>query len=436
MEETELTHKDLPMKLPRRRFLQATGISLALPWLDAFSFAGTAAGAASPRRRMVCICAPLGLHPANFFPEKAGRDYAFSPYLEILKDYRADFTVISGLAHAGMSSGFAHQASAAFLTGVPGAGRPGFRNAISLDQFAAHKIGDQTRFPSLALSGEGSGGLSWTRTGALIPSDNSPSKVFARLFLEGRGDEVQDQLRRLEDGRSILDDVRDQAKTLRAGLGSDDQDKLDEYLTSVRELEQRLVKDESWAKKPKPKVNVEPPKDIPNAADLIGRTKLLFDLTHLALQTDSTRLITIMLAGSTFVPPIKGVTLGHHDLSHHGKDPHKLAMLKIVELATMETVRDLFAKLKQSQEDGGNLLDRTTILLGSNLGDGSSHSVKNLPVLLAGGGFRHGQHIPFDPNNPPPLCNLYVSMLQRMGIEADKFGTSTGTLTGLEFRRG
>jgi hypothetical protein len=422
------------MFIDRRTFLRAAGISLALPWLDAFA-ATTKGLAKQPPRRIVCICAPLGLHPDNFFPQQPGKDYTLSPYLEILKEFRDEFTVMSGLAHAGMSSGFAHQASASFLTGVPGAGRPGFRNAISLDQFAADHIGNQTRFPSLALSGEGSGGLSWTRTGALIPSDNSPSRVFARLFLEGRADEVQGQMRRLEDGRSILDDVRDQAKSLRSDLGSEDRDKLDEYLTSVRELEQRMVNDESWAKTPKPKVSVEPPKDIPNAADLIGRTRLLFDLTQLALQTDSTRLVTIMLAGSTFAPPIPGVTLGHHDLSHHGKDPNKLEQLKIVEVETMKTVRDLMAKLKQSQEDEANLLDRTTIFLGSNLGDGSSHSVRNLPVLLAGGGFRHGQHLPFDPLNPPPLCNLYVSMLQRLGIEADKFGTSTGTLTGLEFAR-
>jgi len=421
------------MNIPRRTFIRSAGISLALPWLDIFANdpKRPSSNTAQPPRRMVCICAPLGLHPDNFFPTQTGKDYALSPYLETLKEYRDEFTVISGLAHAGMGSSFAHQASASFLTGVPGAGRPGFRNAISLDQYAADHIGTQTRFPSLALSGEGSGGLSWTRTGALIPADNAPSKVFARLFLEGRADEVQDQMRRLQDGRSILDDVRDQAKSLRSDLGSDDRDKLDEYLTSVRELEQRMVNDESWAKTPKPKVNVEPPKDIPNAADLIGRTRLLFDLTHLALQTESTRLITIMLAGSTFAPPIKGVTLGHHDLSHHGKDPGKLEQLKIVEVETMKTVHELLTKLKQSQEGGSNLLDRTTVFLGSNLGDGSSHSTKNLPVLLAGGGFKHGQHLPFDANNPPPLCNLYVSMLQRLGIETDKFGTSTGTLTGL-----
>ena len=424
------------MNIRRRTFLRSTGISLALPGLNLFADGSEDALSTMPPRRMICICAPLGLHPDNFFPTQSGKDYALSPYLDILKDYREEFTVISGLAHAGMGSSFAHQASASFLTGAPGAGRPGFRNTISLDQFAADHVGTQTRFPSLALSGEGSGGLSWTRTGALIAADNSPSRVFARLFLEGKAEDVNEKIRSLEDGRSILDDVSDQANSLRSNLGSEDRGKLDEYLTSLRELEQRMVKDESWARKPKPKVQVEPPKDIPNAADLIGRTRLLFDLSHLAIQTDSTRLITIMLAGSSFAPPIQGVSLGHHDLSHHGKDPSKLEQLKIVELETMKTVRDLLAKLKQSQEEGSSLLDRTTVFLGSNLGDGSSHSTKNLPVLVAGGGFQHGQHLAFDANNPPPLCNLYVNMLQRLGIEVDKFGTSTGTLTGLELRRG
>jgi hypothetical protein len=152
------------------------------------------------------------------------------------------------------------------------------------------------------------------------------------------------------------------------------------------------------------------------------------------LQTDSTRLITIMLAGSSFAPPIQGVSLGHHDLSHHGKDPGKLAQLKIVEMEVMKTVAALLSKLKQSKEDDSTLLDRTTVFLGSNLGDASSHSTKNLPVLLAGGGFRHGQHLAFDPDNPPPLCNLYVSMLQRLGIETDRFSTATGTLSGLDLK--
>ncbi|HXX93408.1 MAG TPA: DUF1552 domain-containing protein [Planctomycetota bacterium] len=414
------------MNVNRRHFLRAATGSLALPWLNAWA----APGPAKPRQRMVCMCAPLGLHPAYLFPEKAGKDYAPTPYLEVIQDLRQDFTIISGLCHAGNSPGFAHQASASFLTGAQGAGRPGFKNEISLDQFAAEYIGGETCFPTLSLSGEGQG-LSWTRTGAPVPAWTSPSRVFAKLFLPDSPEEVKAQGRRLADGRSILDDVAAEAKRLRTGLGAEDREKMDEYATSVRDLEKRLTLDETWFKKPKPKVDVPPPKDVDKVADLIGRMKLLFDLTHLAIQTDSTRLITIMLGGSTHAPPIQGVSLGHHDLSHHGKDPTKLEQLKIVEIETMKTFREFLSKLKGTKEEGSNLLERTSVFLGSNLGDGSSHSVKNLPVLVAGGGFKHGQHLAFDAQNPPPLCNVFVSMLQKLGLPVDKFSTSTGTLTGL-----
>ncbi len=414
------------MKLNRRQILRTGGVALTLPSFESF---GSQTTEQRPRR-MVCICNPLGLHPDHFIPTEAGKEYALTPYLETIQEYQDDFTVISGLSHNGVSPGYAHQATATFLTGVPGAGRPGFRNGISLDQFAAEHIGSQTRFPTLTLSCNGLG-ISWTRTGAQVPADDSPSHVFAKMFLAGPPAEVQAQVLRLQDNRSILDDVREQASSLQSDLGVDDREKLDEYLSSVRQLEQRLLTDEAWSKKPKPTVSAEPPQDISNKADLIGRTRLLFDLTHLALQSDSTRLITIMLNGSTEAPPISGVNLGHHDLSHHGQDPGKLSQLKIVELETMKTVRDLLAKLKETREAGDSLLDNTMVFLGSNLGNASSHSVKNLPVLLAGGGFRHGSHLAFDPQNPPPLCNLYVSMLQQLGIETDTFGTSTGTLTGM-----
>jgi hypothetical protein len=414
------------MAMNRRHFLRAAGGSLALPWFDAFA----APGRAKPRQRMICMCAPLGLHPAYLFPEKAGKDYEMTPYLEVLQDFRQDFTVVSGLCHAGMNPGFAHQAAASFLTGAQGAGRPGFKNEISLDQLAAEHLGSETRLPSLSLSGEGAG-LSWTRTGAPVPAYTSPSRVFAKLFLPESPEEEKAQARRLADGRSILDDVAAEAKKLGTGLGTEDRGKLDEYATSVRDLEKRLAQDEIWFKKAKPKVDAKQPVDIQKVSDLIGRMKLIFDLTYLALETDSTRLITIMLGGSTQAPPIAGVNLGHHDLSHHGKDPNKLAQLKIVELETMKTFHELLTKLKGTKEEGASLLDRTTIFLGSNLGDGSSHAVKNLPVLVAGGGFKHGQHLAFDPQNPPPLCNLFVSMLQRLDLPIDKFSSSTGTLTGL-----
>jgi len=419
------------MTMIRRRFLRASGIALALPCFNLSRIARAATMRSPSPQRMVCICAPLGLYAPNFFPAVSGRDYKSTPYLDLLSDFRNDLTVISGLSHVGTSPGFAHQATASFLTGAQGAGKPGFKNSISIDQLAAEQIGSQTRFPSLVLSGEGLG-LSWTRTGAIVPASTSPSKLFARMFLEGSEQEKQTQFRRLEDGRSILDDVREQAKQIKQSLGTTDREKLEEYLSSVRSLEEKISIDEGWAKKPKTEVDTKPPVDISNPADLIGRTRLMFDLAHLALETDSTRLITIMLAGSTNAPPIEGVSLGHHDLSHHGKDPGKLKQLEIVEREALKTFRDLLGKLRATQESDGSLLDHTTVFFGSNLGDASSHSVKNLPVLLCGGGFKHGQHLSFKESENVPLCNLFVSMLQRLGVETESFGTSTGSLRDLE----
>ena len=415
------------MKLSRRTFLRAGAVSLALPLLE--SHAAGAPAAKAPRR-MVCINTPLGLHPAAFFPEKAGKDYTLSPYLEVVKDFRDDFTVISGLSHPDV--GPSHDSNYSFLTGAPHPEqRAGFKNTVSLDQFAADFLHGQTRYASLPLSCEGFG-LAWTKSGAPVPTESWPSTVFAKLFIEGRPDEVEAQKRRLADGRSILDAVREQANDARTTAGARDRDKLDEYFTSVRELEQRLAQDEAWSKKPKPKVDAKPPQNVMNSTDLIAKTRVWFDLIHLALQTDSSRLVTLQLLGTSGVPPIPGVSLGHHDLSHHGKDPTKIEQLKKLETEKMKTLRDFLKKLEDTKEDGATLLDRTTVFFSSNLADASTHGVKNMPVLLAGGGFKHGQHLAFDPKTNPPLCNLYVSMLQRLGLEVDKFGSSTGTLTGLE----
>jgi hypothetical protein len=384
----------------------------------------------APKRRMVCINTPLGVHPAYFFPTTAGRDYELSPYLEVVKDFRDDFTVISGLSHPDV--GPSHDSNQSFLTAAPHPEqRSGFRNTISVDQVAAEHLRGQTRFSSLPLTCEG-GTLSWTRSGAPVPSDTWPSTVFAKLFLEGRPDEVAAQERRLQDGQSVLDAVRDQARRMERSLGPKDRDKLDEYFTSVRELEQRLEQAEYWSKRPKPKVDVKPPQNITVSTDLIGKTRVWFDMIHLALQTDSTRLVTLQLLGTSGVPPIQGVNQGHHDLSHHGKDPAKIAQLKTLETAKMKTVNDFLTQLKQTREEGDSLLDRTMVFFSSNLADASKHSVKNMPVLFAGGGFKHGQHLAFDENDHPPLSNLYVTMLQRLGVETDHFGSSTGTLTGLD----
>lgn len=418
------------MKLHRRTFLRSAGVVVALPLLDAMRpLARAAAAPARPKRRMICINTPLGVHPANFFPTTAGRDFALSPYLEVIKEFRDDFTVISGLSHPDV--GPSHDSNQSFLTAAPHPERrAGFRNSISLDQFAAEHLRGETRFASLPLSCEGSG-ISWTRSGAPVPCESWPLGTFAKLFLEGRPDEVAAQARRLQDGKSVLDAVREQAKRLQPVVGTADREKLDEYFTSVRELEQRLAQAEMWSKRPKPKVDAKPPQNVMNPTDLIGKTRLWFDLMHLAIETDSSRLFTLQLLGTSGVTPIQGVTQGHHDLSHHGKDPAKIAQLTKLETEKFKTLRNFFTQLKQTKEEGETLLDRTIVFFSSNLADASKHSVKNMPVLVTGGGFRHGQHLTFDENKNPPLSNLFVSMLQQMGIEADQFGSSTGTLTGL-----
>ena len=416
----------------RREFLRAAGVSVALPWLEALAPRRAFASPDGPPRRMVLMCAPLGLHPPYFFPEKPGKDYPLSPYLEVLKDHRDDFTVMSGLQHPQVAEG--HDSGYSFLTGAHHTGfmRSGFRNTISVDQLAADQLIGKTRIPSLSLSTEG-GSLSWTRSGVLVPPALSPASVFAQLFIDGGPEEVEAQLRRLRQGQSILDEVRDRTKALEPGLGARDREKLDEYFTSVRELEHRMTAAKEWVTKPKPKVTASRPQDPPNV-DLVARCHTWFDLTHLAFQTDSTRLVTIMLNGaSQGAPPIPGVSQGHHDLSHHGQDPGKIAQLRLVELGLLKTLSNFIGTLKATSEGGDRLLDRTMVFFGSNLGNASSHATRNLPVLVAGGGFKHGQHLAFDPQNPPPLCNVFVSMLQRLGLEVDRFGSSTGTLTGLEF---
>src|SRR6185369_3196104 len=344
------------MNLHRRTFLRATGVAMALPLFDALLPKRARGAEAAVPRRMVCINTPLGVHPAYFFPEKSGRDYELSPYLEVIKEFREDFTVISGLSHPDV--GPSHDSNYSFLTAAPHPEqRAGFKNSISLDQFAAEQTFGQTRFPTLNLACEGFG-LAWTRSGAAVPTENWTSGVFAKLFLEGRPDEVQAQARRLADGQSVLDAVRGQAKKMEQILGAGDREKLDEYFTSVRELEQRLSQAEAWSKKPKPKVDAKQPQDIQNSADLIGKNRLWFDLMHLSLQTDSSRLITLQLLGTSSVPPIQGVSQGHHDLSHHGQEPAKIAQLKILEIEKLKTLLTFLTQLRDTKEEGQSLLDR------------------------------------------------------------------------------
>jgi hypothetical protein len=409
--------------IPRRAFLRAGGIALGLPWLEAMNPA-FAASTPAVRRRMVCIMTPLGIHAENLFPQESGRGYTVSRYLKTLEPLRDHFTVFSGLYHPDVETG--HDSERSFLTAAPHPAQPGFRNSVSLDQVAAEHSGADTRFASMQLSSN-SGSISWSRGGVLIPSERSPSQTFAKLFLNGNAAQLQRQKEKLQVGRSIMDALGGAAKRFQRSLGHDDQEKLDEYFTSVRELEQKLAKGQEWAQKPKPQVDVKPPEDIRDETDLIGRTRLWYDLMHLALQTDSTRLFTLSLQNCGFLLPVPGVTLGRHDLSHHGKDPEKLRQLALVEEAELEALGGFLAKLHGTSEGGATLLEQTMVLFGSNLGNASSHDTRNLPIILAGGGFKHGQHLAFDLKNPPPLSNLYVQMLQRLGVETERFGSSTST---------
>jgi len=426
--------------LSRRRFLQGTGVALSLPFLDAMTspFARAAALSSQPADgavpcRMLAICNNLGLLPDHFFPSGTGRDYIPSPCLKLLQEHRDSFTVFNGVSHPNVDGG--HPSDISFLTAAPHPASSSFRNTISLDQHIAERIGVLTRHPSLTLAVNGRRSLAWTGTGVAIPPEQRASAVFEQLFVQGTPEEVQAQIRELDSGRSILDAVADQAKDLQRQVGASDRGRLDQYFTSVRDLESRLLASRGWETKPKPVVTERPPVDPTSPAAYMRKVELMYDLSRLAFETDSTRSITIMLNSvGTPLMQIRGVTItdDYHNLSHHGKSEDKLSQLRVIDEWHMKLLAGLFTKLKNVGEEGETLLDRSMILYGSNLGDANAHSTTNMPTLFAGGGFRHGQYLEFDRQQNYPLPNLFVSMLQRMGLDDDRFASSTGTMRGLE----
>lgn len=410
----------------RRTFLRASGVALALPLLESMHPALARAAAASPKR-MVNICSTLGLYSGSWFPTAAGPGYEATEYLSLLERHRDRYTLFSGFAHQEQSGRQPHNSEITWLTAARRPGMDGFRNTISVDQVVSNHLGYVTRFPSVVLGTVTAQSQSFTRSGAMVPAETSAAELFRKMFLQGTPEEVAREAQSLNDGGSILDRLKSQTTSLRRRVSAGDQQKLDAYFDAVRTAEENLAEVKAWQQRPKPVVDATLPTDIPNPADLIGRVKAMFHMIPLILETDSSRVISMMIQDHGVVPQVPGVTSDQHSLSHHGQDDAKIAQLKKVEVEIVTAFNDLLTQLRERSDTNGSLLDQTTVLFGSNLGNANAHTATDLPILVAGGGFSHGQHIVHEGDNAP-LCNLFVTMLQDLGVETDTFGQSTGTL--------
>lgn len=417
----------------RRTFLKSAGVMLSLPLLESLPRAFGRERTTRVPRRLVCIGNEFGMYPGAFWPKSSGRDYEITPLLEPLADHRPRFTLFSHLDH-GVKGG--HFAVHSFLTGVKSSEARGLpEGGISLDQRAAEFVGSQTRFPSLTIGSEdglhGGCQMSWTRTGTRIPPVPGPRELFRALFIEDNAVARRKASDRIALQESILDAVSDDAQVLKRRLGTADIAKLDEYFSSVRDVEKKLNLDRQWQQVPKP----EPTLDEPQNEGLTRDLPKLYDLIALALQTDSTRVATLEIAAG-FAASELGIRKGYHALSHHGQLPENIELLVQIERYQVEHFARFLDKLNaiREPETDRTLLENTMVLMGSGMGNANSHTNHDLPIILAGGGFRHGEHkkYPEESRARIPLSNLYLSMLQNFGVETDSFSMSTGTLTGLE----
>ncbi|MAN69482.1 MAG: hypothetical protein CMP88_08365 [Gammaproteobacteria bacterium] len=410
----------------RRSFLRGTGVVLALPLLDIMG--PQFANASSPTRRMINICCTLGLYRDSWMPKDLGRNYTPSEYLSIIDRHREKYTIFSGLSHEEQTGRQAHNSEITWLTSARHPGMDGFQNSISLDQTVADHLGYVTRYPSVVLGTLTPQSQSYDKNGVMIPAQTSPAEVFKQMFIQGTPEEVEKESQRINDGGSILDNLKTQARTLQNSGSSEDRQKLEAYFEAVRAAEIELSKVRDWMDRPKPGVDSVPPVDNADPADILGRIDLWLELMPLILATDSSRVISLMIQDHGVVPKLPGITADQHNLSHHGQDPGKIAQLRQLETEIVKRFGLLMDSLDGQKENDSSLLDQTQILFGSNLGNANSHNAENLPILVAGGDFAHGSHIAHDEKHNAPLCNLYLSLIQQMGVETDQFGQSTSTL--------
>ncbi len=421
--------------LSRRGVLRGLGVSLSVPVFESLGAKGALAEVVQPEvaaevpRRLVCMANHLGFYHGNFFPKgEGGLDYELSPTLQPLAPHKKDFTVFSNMDD-GLNGG--HACVHAFLSGIRTEEAGGFPDKnITIDQRAAEHVGSHTRYRSITAGIDQGTKLCWNRSGIAIPPINNPARLFDALFVDGDAAAQEKERRRLSMRASVLDALNGSAKKLSGSLNQADKDKLDQYLTSVREVEQTLQMSQEWLGKPKPQVDM---KRVAEAERMhLEIMPLMLRLLALALQTDSTRV-------TTFELPLGFATVeldlgSYHGLSHHGKHPERLDELFVVETYFMKQFSKFMDLLKEMPAgNGSSVFDQTAIVIGSGMGNASSHHNRDLPVVVAGGGFQHKGHYiaPEEDHKRVPLSNLWLSLLQWFGVETDSFGRSTGAFDAL-----
>ena len=396
--------------ISRKEFLK---VGAALPLaLNSLSLRAAAKNSLPPKR-IIFICSCLGFYEPYFFPKKQG-DLSSSDYLKSMKT-KEKMTVFQNLFHSGMDTSN-HDSEKSFLTGTPSPESPTFVNGLSLDQVLARQMGGDTRFPFLNFSIYDRGwGCSWNDRGSAIPPMHDEEKIFEMLFEE---EDLRSKKLQLKNDQNILDCLRRDLAQLRK-RGSEP-GKLDSYQAVIGELEAQLNHEKFWLNTRKPKVE----KSLSDDKEFVFSTKIrnLFELAKLAFRTDSPRVITLSMDWIDGAIKVPGATGGWHTLSHHGGKPDKISQLSRIEIDTLKHFNQFLFEMDQIKEEGGTLLDHTTVVMGSNFGDSSNHTCNNLPMIVAGGGYKHQTHTVLE--KPTPLCNLYLELLHKHNIDAAKFGNS------------
>ena len=416
-----------PKGAGRRLFLKAVGVSIALPCME--SLGEPLAFEEGDPMRMVCISSALGVNPKSFFPKSFGASYELSPTLQPLESKRDQFTVFSHMDHPGIFT--KHGAMKSVLSGVNSANSPG--TIVSIDQVAAEHVGYKTRFPSLHVCVGGKLGASWTRSGIKVREHANPRDLFDLLFVKDSAAAIKKSRKNLKEQGSILDLLRQQTKQFERRTNPSDKNKLDEYLTAIREAEVKLQGMQSWLDKPKPTVDYDASGHPHSGTDYGFLAPLMFDLLFLAIESDSSRVFTAGFGMHNRTIELDGVKGGYHGLSHHGNVPDRLRQLQVIDKFYFEQMARFIDRLQNTplgNRGDGNLLDKTMVLFGTGLGDAARHSNRDLPTVIAGGGFKHRGHVDAQAarGQRTPLNNLYTTMLQNFGVKIDRFNNASGTV--------